>query len=261
MALFRDGRISAAQLEAYRTAAASDSQPPGAEFAARGLPLPADPAPGPEAAIRALVDAVDGYLATLPGPGVAEVRAGLAAARGGPVTPAAPAPQTVRDSHLPAALEALSTTHPSLADAIATAAPHLGWVTYDRYDPALIGEAFRQGHAFASVIGGGAAPPAHDFDLGLFLIAPHFLYRDHHHPAPELYAPLTGPHGWRFGPGRPLVEKPAHVPVWNTANRPHATKVGAVPFLCLFGWTRDVDLAAEVILAGDWAELEALRLG
>ena len=80
------------------------------------------------------------------------------------------------------------------------------------------------------------------------------------HKAPELYAPLTGPHGWRFGPGLPLDIKAAHVPVWNAPQRPHLTKVGPVPFLCIFCWTRDVNDTAVVLPADDWAVLEALRI-
>ena len=164
-------------------------------------------------------------------------------------------------AHLATALDQLVQTHPALAAAIAGAASHLKWLSYDEYPPDQIGEAFRTGHAYASIIGEDAAVPASDFDLGLFLIAPHVLYRDHCHKAPELYVPLTGPHGWRFGPGMPLIVKPAHHPVWNTPYAPHLTKVGAVPLLCLFGWTRDVAEVARVIPAPDWAELEALRLG
>ena len=260
MGLYFDGRLTAEQLEAYRTAAADDSAPPEAELRARGLPVPDDSGPAPHQALAALVDESDRYLATLPGPGVAEVRAGLAAWRDGPATPAEPAPNAVRDAHLPAALAALAPSHPALAQAIAAAAPHLRWITYDLYDPALIGPHFARGHAYASILGEAGAIPARDYDLGLFVIAPHVFYRDHHHPAPELYAPLTGPHGWRFGAGRPLVTKPAHVPVWNPPNRPHATKAGATPFLCLFGWTRDVNQPAQVIPADDWPQLEALRL-
>ena len=213
-----------------------------------------------DAAIPALIDEADRYLSTLPGPGVAEVRAGIAAARGGAVT-LAPAPNAVVTAHLATALDQLVQTHPALAAAIAGAASHLKWLSYDEYPPDQIGEAFRTGHAYASIIGEDAAVPASDFDLGLFLIAPHVLYRDHCHKAPELYVPLTGPHGWRFGPGMPLIVKPAHHPVWNDPYAPHLTKVGAVPLLCLFGWTRDVAEVARVIPAPDWAELEALRLG
>lgn len=214
------------------------------------------------AALRALVAEVDRYLATLPGPGVAEVRAGVAAWREGPVTPAgATTANPSVASYLPVALSSLGRDRPALALAVGEAALALDWRSYDRYPPAAIGAAFSAGHAYARIIGEGAAIPARDFDLGLFLIAPHVFYRDHCHPAPELYAPLTGPHGWRFAPGAPVVVKDAHEPVWNLPDRPHAIKVGPAPFLCLYGWTRDVDLPARVISADDWAELEESRLG
>ncbi len=98
---------------------------------------------------------------------------------------------------------------PSLAKAIAEARPFLHWVSYDAYPREDIGAGFADNHAFASIIGEGCPIEAVDFDLGLFIIAPHLFYRDHHHAAPELYAPLTGPHGWRFKPGDPLVWKEA----------------------------------------------------
>jgi hypothetical protein len=261
MRLHAEGRLTAAQLEAYRVASADDTRPPAEVLVDRGLPVPDDPAAAPEALIRALIEESDRYLAALPGPGVAEVRAGLARWRDGPVTPAAPRENPVVADHLAPALAALAPDHPALAATLAAAAPHLAWVTYDRYPLAEIGESFAQGHAFASLIGEEAAIPAQDFDLGVFLIAPHVLYRDHCHAAPELYAPLTGPHGWRFGSGLPLVTRAAHQPVWNPPFQPHLTKVGPLPFLCLFAWTRDVAEPARVLPADDWPELEALRLG
>jgi hypothetical protein len=262
MAQYRLGRLSAEALEVFRICSPRDGEDPAGLLAARGLlgDLPALMPDVPGASLHVLIDEADRYLSTLPGPGVAEVRMGIAAARGGTVT-LAPAPNGVIAQHLVTALDHLLPTHPALAAAIAGAAPHLRWITYDGYPPAQIGEAFRTGHAYASIIGEEGAVPATDFDLGLFLIAPHVLYRDHCHKAPELYAPLTGPHGWRFGPDMPLIVKPAHDPVWNAPYAPHLTKVGPVPFLCLFGWTRDVAEVARVIPAPDWAELEALRLG
>ncbi len=164
------------------------------------------------------------------------------------------------DAQLGHALAALAPTHLALAAAIAGASPALNWITYDSYPPDQIGAAFRNAHAFASLIGTQAPYFAADFDFGLFLVAPHVLYRDHCHAAPELYAPLTGPHGWRFGVDRPLVLKPAHDPVWNDPFRPHLTKVGPTPFLAFFGWTRDVNEPASVLPATDWPALEALIL-
>jgi Dimethlysulfonioproprionate lyase len=260
MTLYAEGRISAAQLEAYRVAAADDRAGPGAVLDAYGLAVPSD---GPEAAVRLLVDGIDRYLADLAGPGIGEVRDGLAQWRDGPVTGFdGRAANPVVAAHLPDALSALAQTHPDFAAAIARAHPHLRWKTYEGYDPTTVGAGFAKGHAYASVIGEDAsAINAQDFDLGLFLIAPHVLYRDHAHAAPELYAPLTGPHGWRFAPGDPLTVLPAHRPVWNPPHQPHLTKVGPVPFLCFYGWTGDVQSIAHILPADDWPELEALRLG
>jgi hypothetical protein len=259
MELYQSGKISPQVLEIYRIASVLDSQDPEPMLAEIGAGRVADPASGEEI-FRRLIEEADRYLATLPGPGVAEVRAGLNQWRAGPVT-LRPTPHPVIAAHLGDALAVLAQTHLALAQAIAAAAPYLTWHPYDSYPVADIGEAFAKGQAYASLIGEDATIPAKDYDLGIFLIAPHLLYRDHHHAAPELYAPLTGPHGWRFGPGTPLVIKPAHAPVWNDPFRPHLTKIGPVPFLALFGWTADVTEAAVVIPADDWAELEALRLG
>lgn len=258
MALYAQGLLSDRQLEVYREAAAHDGRDPQAVLAERGLAAP--PAPPASAAIEELFDQAEEYLNALCHPGAAEVRAALArrgessALPKGQLTP-------VVEHWLPVALGALREAQPSLARAIALAAPHLAWITYDGYPRAEIGEGFATGHAFASILGECAPFRAEGVDLGLFLIAPQVLYRDHNHAAPELYAPLTGPHGWRFTPGARLVLKPAHQPVWNPAFRPHATKVGPVPFLSFFVWTRDVHEVARVLPAEDWPALEEMQLG
>jgi hypothetical protein len=258
MALWRAGDISAEVLEVYRVAAAHDGRDPLTTLHEHRLPLP--DRPQKETPMKMLYDTARDYLLALDHPGAAEVRAHL---------PADPGPEraitarrnAVVDRWLEPALQSLGADRPALAEAIAAASDRLGWITYDAYPRAEIGEGFATGHAFASIMGGDAPFLAPEFDLGLFLIAPGVLYRDHHHAAPELYALLTGPHGWRFGPGRPLIVKPAHEPVWNPPYQPHLTKVGRVPFLCLFVWTKDASVPARVLPAKDWAELEALDLG
>jgi hypothetical protein len=254
MELFQRGLIGEAQLDVYREASPFDGRDPAQLLAERGLPAVPQAAATAAASLHALFGAARDYVSSLSHPGQAEVQEGL-----GRCVPRGPPPpgksHPVADRWLRPALSAAAGCQPQLADAITAAAPHLAWVSYDAYPRAEIGDSFAQGHAFASVAGQDAAFAADDFELGIFLIAPHVLYRDHCHPAPELYAPLTGPHGWRFAPGRPLIVKPAGEPVWNPSLQPHLTKVGPVPFLCLFVWTRDVNEPARVIQAKDWEQL------
>lgn len=259
----RAGQLSDEALEVFRICSPYDGEDPAGLLRDRGLAaeIPSTGIPSSTAALRLLLDETDLYLAGLRGPGIAEARAGLAQWGGGAIRlPDDPPRNGVVERWLKPALDQLVLSHPALSHAIGLAAPYLHWITYDGYPPDDIGADFARGHAYSSLIGEGGALAAPDWDLGLFLIAPNVLYRDHRHRAPELYAPLTGPHGWRFGPDRPLVVRPAHQPVWNDPFAPHLTKVGPVPFLCLFCWTRDVNAVAEVIAASDWPALEALRL-
>jgi hypothetical protein len=144
-----------------------------------------------------------------------------------------------------------------IIDAIGPAMPYLDWISYDSYPVAEIGRHFPRRHLFASLISPVDPDWSHDFDCGLLWIAPHTLYRDHHHPSPELYLPLTGPSLWRFGPDKPWGERQAGELVWNAANVIHATLVKDAPLLCLYAWTANVDAPAKVVAATDWQEIEA----
>lgn len=209
-----------------------------------------------EKSLHRLVDEIDAYLARLEGAakGIADVRRGIAA-KGSFQSIEGRAPIC---GFLTEAIElARSQGNGALADAIDEARLHLPWVTYDSYPRELIGQRFPEAHAFVSLIGEGAPFDAEDYDLGLFLIEPRTLYRDHRHLAPELYAPITGPHRWRFGTDDPWKELAANIPVWNEPQRVHATLVGNQPFLAIFGWTRDVTSPASVVPAPDWPAIEA----
>lgn len=255
MELWVRGMISEGQLDAYRDASPHDGRDPLSMLQERNLAGPPLPAPGPATAVSALFAAAHEYLNALSHPGSAEVRAGLARCEAAPV-PWPTGRHPVADRWLPEALASITAAPSHLVEAIDVASPHLCWRSYDAYPLSEIGEAFANGHAFASIAGSGAPFEARDFELGLFLIAPNIVYRDHCHPAPELYVPLTGPHGWRFGAGRTLIIKDAGLPVWNPPSQPHLMKVGTSPFLSLFVWTRDVKQPAQVLPAADWDDLE-----
>ncbi len=257
------GKMSDAALEVYRICSPLDGEDPASLLGERCLlaEMPVSQPVSGELAIRMLVDEADRYFATLSGPGISEARSGLSLWQNGSVSPHMHEENAVIDEWLPAALEQLAESRPMLAATISMARPYLKWLTYDDYPVEDVGVSFAKGHAYAATIGEDAVIPAIDWEMGLFLIPPQVLYRDHKHLAPELYAPLTGPHGWRFGADEPLVVLPAHRPVWNDPFRPHLTKVGPVPFLCLYVWTRDVNAYAQIVPAADWARLEAFRLG
>ncbi len=212
------------------------------------------------AAVLELIGAIDAYLGALEpdwddvaGPRRELARVRSAGSRGAPVgTPGGPA-----CGHLDAALDvAAGQGAAPLAAAIRAASGALYWRTYDAYPAAQIGARFPGGHGFARLIGPGGTIHNDDFGLGLFVMAPRTFYRDHRHSAPELYAPLTGPHQWRFGHG-PWTSRPAHRPVWNEPMTVHATLSGNVPFLCVYIWTRDMDVPAELVEAADWTDIES----
>jgi hypothetical protein len=142
-----------------------------------------------------------------------------------------------------------------LAEALA--AVDLHWESYDAYAPDTIGPRFPQQHAYASLIAGVDPDWGRDFDIGFLLIAPGTLYRDHHHLASELYAPMTGPTYWRFGTATAWMEKMPGDIVWNPPQRVHATLVRDTPLLCLYAWTENVHAAAVVDFSGDWQDIEA----
>ena len=218
--------------------------------------VPADVCASQGEAIRACIGAIDAYLAHLDGPGIGAVRDGIAKWSSGEFLTCPPHRPTPV-SHVATAVEQLAGSgERELANAISAATPHLHWATYDLYKRDNIGAAFADGHAFVSLIGEEAHIYAVGFDLGLFVIAPHIFYRDHRHAAAELYAPLTGPHDWRFAPEAALHSKPAHAPVWNEPFQPHALRVGAVPFLCIFCWIGDVQQPAYIVPSNDWNMLE-----
>lgn len=115
-----------------------------------------------------------------------------------------------------------------------------------------VGAAYLDGNMHCELIGPTYGVfHAPDFRLGLFLLCPHVLYRDHRHEAPEFYLNLTGPTDWRFDLG-PWGTRAAGEMIWNHAGRIHATRVGDSPFLSVYAWTEDVMAQCEVVAANDW---------
>jgi len=125
------------------------------------------------------------------------------------------------------------------------------------YPPgADLGEGYTKCNLHTLLIGPDACGHHHpDFSLGVFMLGPRTLYRDHNHDAPELYLNLSENSGWRFGT-RDWQDYPAGSLIWNAAGEPHATRVYDQPFISVFVWLENVNSRCNVIHFDDWAEIE-----
>ncbi len=119
-----------------------------------------------------------------------------------------------------------------------------------------LGDGYRASNLHALLIGPSNAKYHHpDFTLGIFLLGPFTLYRDHFHLAPELYVNLTPRIGWRFQGGE-WIDYSAGSLIWNDSNVVHATRVYDKPFISIFSWTRNIDSPCKVFKREDWKRLE-----
>ena len=90
----------------------------------------------------------------------------------------------------------------------------------------------------APIIGPRGFFAGDDFLLGLLMLGPGHHYRDHYHPAPELYWPLTSGSLWSRN-REPFMEKPPGTIIWHPPMILHATKTGGTPLLTVWSWTSD----------------------
>lgn len=181
------------------------------------------------------------------GDGVTEFLSRLSVQDFGRRTFAAPEPQTQRVTrYLPQCLAEAKKIEARLVAKLAATAKHLHWRQSASYSDALMGEGFLDNYGWCEMIGPHGFFPGDDFRLGLLLLGPDREYRDHFHPAPELYWPLTGPTRWRKGTGRFCKQRGGTV-IWHDANMIHATRTGSRPLLAVWCWTRDTARPAQLV--------------
>ena len=132
-----------------------------------------------------------------------------------------------------------------LAAALAALGDQLHWRQSSAYSDAVLGEGFMDNYGWCELIGPRGFFAGNDFLLGLLLLGPGRHYKDHYHPAPELYWPLTGPSDWKKGAGG-FETKAAGTIIWHPPLRMHATKTGAAPLLAVWCWTRDTETPASL---------------
>ena len=196
-------------------------------------------------------------------PGVREVLAGIRRhlANPGSILSANPVLPQDREELLSQSLASI--TEPSLqpiAQILRRAHNALTWrVDYGLFYPkeADVGEGYLNGNMHTELIGpNGCVYRDDDFSLGIFMLSPATLYRDHDHAAPELYLNLTGPCGWRFNQGN-WQDFDAGSIIWNPNGLAHAMRAYEQPFLSVYSWTENVNSLCRVVPTNDWQKIEA----
>lgn len=102
---------------------------------------------------------------------------------------------------------------------------------------------FADNYGYAVICGPQNGPPTlltdSEIAFGLMFLGPRTHYPLHHHPADEIYYPLTGPSFWQAGVS-PWVQRQAgeiiHHPSW----LPHATLSADRPLVLLYVWEGDL---------------------
>jgi hypothetical protein len=133
-----------------------------------------------------------------------------------------------------------------LAAAIASIEDDLQWRQSSSYSDKVLGEGFTDNYGWTEIIGPRGFFPGDDFLLGLLMLGPHRHYKDHYHPAPELYWPLTGPSDWKQGAGG-FETREAGSSIWHIPWKVHATITDEKPLLAVWSWTRDTMTPAKLV--------------
>ena len=148
---------------------------------------------------------------------------------------------------LPDAVGSALAVASDVAAAIAAIDEDLHWKQNPNYSDKAMGMlGYMDGYAYAEIIGPKGFFAGDDFLLGLMLLGPRRLYREHYHEAPELYWLLTGPSNWKQGAGG-WTTLSAGSTRWHRPFVVHATETADTPLLAIWTWTRDVAQAARLV--------------
>ena len=135
---------------------------------------------------------------------------------------------------------------PAVAADLAALDGHLKWLQSASYTDEILGVGFLQNYGWCEIIGPQGFFKGDDFLLGILMLGPNRHYKDHYHPAPELYWPLTGPTEWKQGGGS-FETKPPGALIYHAPNVHHATKTAGHPLLAVWSWTRDTHTPAKLV--------------
>lgn len=197
---------------------------------------------------RRLIAAITRVLAAVPDESARAVVQRLAAQRLDATVARSPKPTWLPVlRHLAHTVGEAMLLSPQLAAGLAVIEDDLHWRQSEAYSDDVLGEGFMANYGWCQLIGPHGFFPGDDLLLGLLLLGPRRHYRDHAHPAPELYLPLNGGAEWKRGHGA-FVAKPAGSVIWHEPNEVHATRTSDMPLLAVWCWTCDVATPARLVV-------------
>lgn len=127
--------------------------------------------------------------------------------------------------------------------------PHCRWLQNPNYNARNQGPGFMAGQCYVLPVGPAAnrgLVPSDELLVSVMLMAPGVYYREHAHPAPELYVILTGESFWRRG-GEPWRRHGTGALIHHAPHQIHATQADTGPLLCLAIWYNDIAAHARVV--------------
>ena len=196
---------------------------------------------------RKLLNRIAWRLAQCSGEGVSETLARLGEQDISKQSFRLPEPQKQAVSrYLPDVIAETRLFDTAISEGIAATSQHLRWMQTKSYTDALLGEGFSANYAWCDLIGPAGFFPGDDFIVGLLMLGPNRHYKDHYHPAPELYWPMTAPSLWRKADSD-FIPRAAGEIIWHPSMTTHATKTSDKPLLAIWAWTRDVKTPAKLV--------------
>jgi hypothetical protein len=197
--------------------------------------------------VRALINAARNRLTPCSDEGVQEVLVRFGEQDLNPDHRLSPEPTTLPVlTYLDACLLEAAEFDADIVRSITELKPHFQWRQSKAYNDDVLGAGFLANYGWCEVIGPNGFFHGDDFLFGLLMLGPNQHYRDHFHPAPELYWPLTSDTDWRKG-DEALAPKAAGTVIWHRPNIVHATRTRAKPLLTLWSWTKDTATPAKLI--------------
>ncbi len=124
--------------------------------------------------------------------------------------------------------------------------PTCAWQQNPNYNANNQSKAFVEGQAYQAYYGPEGLSDAHDLAVFSMLMTDGVTYKEHSHPAEELYFILSGSAVWKTGCTDSQILGAGSL-VHHPSGMTHATKTTSEPMLCLAFWIGNLEQRAKVI--------------